>query len=110
MRNKERIRLAKPVDATFVAGTTRGSGWIQDVSLGGFFVRSPMMVPGGSRIAAAIRTPSGWRITVEGVVRWNTSERGRERGTPGFGVHVTRYGREFPTFVDGALAAATTSN
>ena len=95
-----------PVDATFVAGSARGKGRLFDVSLGGFFVQVPLLLPEGSSVAAALETSSGWRMAVEGVVRWNTAKLDGPYASCGFGVRVTRYSNEFLGFVDGALAAA----
>ena len=106
MRSHRRIRLQGPVDATFVAGSARGTGRLFDVSLGGFFVQVPLLPPPGSSVAAALETPSGWRMTIEGVVRWNTAKLDGPYATCGFGVRITRYSNEFLGFVDGALAAA----
>lgn len=105
MNRKRRIRIVQPLHADFVAGGASGRGRVRDVSLGGFFVRSPLLPRPGARVAVALKTPSGARIAVEGVVRWTTSRTAAEPPVAGFGVRVLRCGKEYFGFVDGALAA-----
>jgi hypothetical protein len=77
---------------------------VQNVSLGGLFIRSSLLPAEGSQIDAAIATPSGRQVAVHGVVRWNTARAQCEPEACGFGVLVTDPGREYLGFVDGALA------
>lgn len=106
LRTQRRIRLKQPLEATFVAGSARGKGRVYDVSLGGLFVQGPLLPAEGSSVAAALETPSGWRLAIEGVVRWSTAARGGPHEACGFGIRVTRCSNEFLGFVDGALAAS----
>ncbi len=108
MRNKRRIHLSEPIRAAFVAGNSEGRGVVQDVSLEGFFVRSPLLPREGTSIVAAFKTLSGGRVSVHGIVRWNTANLDTSTlGTCGFGVSVTRRSGDYIGFVDGALAAAS---
>ena len=107
MRNKRRVRLAEPIKTAFVAGNSEGKGLVEDVSLGGFFVRSPLLPPEGTPIEAALTTLSGCSVSVRGVVRWNTATLTTELDTCGFGVRITRPSGGYVGIVDGALAAAS---
>jgi hypothetical protein len=109
-RIQRRIRLSRPVNAAFVAGTARGQGSILDVSQGGIFVRSPLLPSGGTNLAASIELPSGRTIAVQGIVQWNTAHLEARLETPGFGVRLTLVPPEYLGFVDGALSAADASD
>jgi hypothetical protein len=105
-RIQRRIRLSRPVNAAFVAGTARGQGRILDVSQGGIFVRSALLPSGGTTVAAALELPSGRTIAVQGVVQWNTAHLETRLESSGFGVRLTLVPPEYLGFVDGALSAA----
>jgi hypothetical protein len=105
MVRKRRIRLKGPIRALFVSGGANGSGQVHNVSLGGLFVRSTLLLPSGAPIDAALTPPSGRKVSIHGVVRWNTATVGHGFETAGFGVAITRASHEFVSFVDGALAA-----
>lgn len=108
-RNRRRIALMEPVRASFVAGRSEGKGVVYNVSMGGFFVRSPLLPREGTRVSASLMTASGWRISVRGVVRWNTMDTATRPGLSGFGVHLTHPSHDYRGFVDGALAATPLS-
>jgi hypothetical protein len=101
---KRRVRLAAPVRAVFAAGGTRGEGSVYDVSRSGFFVRSPTLLENGTMLEAALVGPMGERISVQGVVRWNTSRLAYRPKGPGFGVCVLRSSRDFQGFVERELS------
>lgn len=108
MRNKRRITLSEPIRTAFVAGSSEGRGIVQDVSLEGFFVRSPLLPREGTPIIAAFKTMSGSRVSVHGIVRWNTASVDTQTlDTCGFGVHITKRSTDYLGFVDGALAATS---
>lgn len=98
--------MREPVRAIFVGEGAEGRGVVHDVSMGGFFVRSPLLPPEGTPIAAALTTPSGWRISVRGTVRWNTSEATTRPDLSGFGVSLSHRSHDYRGFVDGALSAS----
>jgi len=106
VRSKRRIRLAEPIRTAFVAGNAEGRGMVQDVSIGGFFVRSPMLPREGTEIIAALVTLSGARLSVNGVVQWNTAMLSTTIDRCGFGVRITRPSSDYLGLVDGALAGA----
>lgn len=101
-----RFRLATPLTVTYISGNSRGEGSIQDVSRRGFFVQTPMLPPDGAHVTALITTSSGQLLSVEGLVRWNTTSISGPTLRSGFGVNVTRCGAEYTGFVQGVIAAA----
>ena len=101
-----RFKLATPLTVTYVSGNSRGEGRIEDISLQGFFVQTPMLPPDGSNVTALINTTSGQLLSVEGTVRWNTQSISGPTFRSGFGVRVTRSGAEYTGFVQGVIAAA----
>jgi hypothetical protein len=103
---RRRVRLAQPFRAEFTAGGTRGEGRVFDVSRGGLFVRSAMMLANGTEVEAALVGPTGVRISVQGVVRWNTAGLAYRPKGPGFGIAVRRSGRDFQGLVERALSHA----
>ncbi len=107
METRRRIRLSEPLRTSFVAGPSEGRGVVQDVSLGGFFVRSALLPRAGTPIIAAMTTGSGSRVSVHGEVRWNTAGVNKPLSTCGFGVRVTQPSSDYLGFVDGALAATS---
>ena len=84
LRNKLRIKLSEPMAASFRAGAREGRGVVRDVSLGGLFVNSALLLPTGTQIRANLTTASGWSFQVHGVVRWNTNVTTCEREESGF--------------------------
>ncbi len=101
---RRRVRLAAPVRAQFTAGGTRGEGRVFDVSRGGFFLRSATLLANGTPLEAALVGPMGERISVQGVVRWNTARLSYRPKGAGFGVCVLRSGRDFQGFVEKELS------
>jgi hypothetical protein len=99
-----RIRLREPLDAHFSTGETEGRGSVWDVSPGGFFLRSPVLLAPGTELTVQMTTISGWRMEVSGEVCWNTKTVTRLPGLSGFGVRTTRHSDKFAGFVDGTLA------
>lgn len=99
-----RIRLCEALEASFSCGRTEGRGTVCDVSPGGFFLRSPVLLPPGQPVQVSITTPSGWRMSLIGAVCWNTTTARQFREPSGFGVRLTRHSDAFAGFVDGALA------
>ncbi len=106
-RIQRRVRLSRPVNTAFVAGTARGQGRIVDVSQGGIFVRSTLLLCGGTSLAASLELPSGRTIAVQGIVQWNTANLEARLESPGFGVRLTLVPPEYLGFVDGALSAVS---
>lgn len=106
MISRQRIRLKGSVSAMFVSGGANGRGQVHNISHGGMFVRTTLLLPAGAPIDAALTTPSGGRVSIHGVVRWNTATATRRFTSSGFGISVTRASHEFVSFVDGALAAS----
>ena len=105
MARNPRVRIARPISATFVSGSSRGSGHLYDLSNGGLFVRSAMLLKKGSKVSATLQIGSGGCLNVDGVVQWNTASVAGRKMEPGFGVRVTRSRSEYLAFVEGALAA-----
>ena len=101
-----RFRLATPLTVTFVSGNSRGEGRGEDVSRQGFFVHTPMLPSEGAHVTALITTSSGQLLSVEGMVRWNTTSISGPTLRSGFGVSVTRCGAEYTGFIQGVIAAA----
>lgn len=106
MKSQKRIRLQEPIRALFRSGASRGLGLVHDVSLGGLFVRSALLLPPGARVAVALRTAGGGSLAIRGKVVWNTASVSTPLTVSGFGIRVTRATRQFAGFVSGALAAA----
>ena len=77
---------------------------MQDVSLGGLFLKSPLLLPSGTQLRANLTTASGWSFQVHGIVRWNTNVATCQREESGFGIRLTRHSEPFSSFVDGAFA------
>ncbi len=101
-----RVNLGETARAAFISDNSRGEGWVQEVSPEGLFLRSPMLPPDGTVVKVLIGCPSGRKIAVEGVVRWNTAPMPERGHSSGFGVRLTKFGDEYQAFVDGALAAS----
>ncbi len=102
---KRRVRLENLVGATFASGRASGRGMVQDVSYGGVFVRSPLLLPRGASIDAQLTTRNGNTISIRGTVRWNTASCSVPLSVCGFGVCVTRPTEDFLDFVSGAFRA-----
>ena len=70
-------------------------------------MRSPLLPRAGTPIVAAFKTPSGGRVSVHGVVCWNTARLDTAvLDTCGFGVRVTRRCSNYVGFVHDSLASA----
>ncbi len=100
----QRVRLRQDIDATFVAGCSRGIGRLYDVSPRGFFVYSPTLLRAGSRVSAVFRTPAGGLSVAEGEVRWNTADVATPVATSGFGVRLTRSDNQYRRLVQAAIS------
>ena len=98
-----RIRLEELVGASFRSGRTSGRGMVQNVSYGGVFVRSPLLLPRGASIDAQLTTRKGHAIRIHGTVRWNTASCSVPLSVCGFGMCVTRPSEEFLDFVSGVF-------
>ena len=99
-----RVKLRQGIDATFVAGCSRGIGRLYDVSPQGFFVYSPTLLRAGSRVSAVFRAPDGGLSVAEGEVRWNTTDVAKPLITSGFGVRVTRSDDAYRKLVHAAIS------
>ena len=90
MAGNRRIKLRDPMGAVFVSGSSLGRGMVHDVSLGGLFLRSPLLPPAGAPIVATLTTPTGDQVAVRGIVQWNTASASVPLSVTGFGVRVAR--------------------
>ena len=105
MPRDPRYRLRAPLGLTFLAGSSRGVGRLEDLSRTGCFVRSAMLPESGVRVESLVRTPSGQLIAVEGVVQWNTASVASKRSQSGFGLRVTAHGAAYFGLIEGVIAA-----
>jgi hypothetical protein len=105
MPRDPRYRLREPLSLTFLAGSSRGVGRIEDLSRTGIFVRSAMLPESGVRVETLLKTASGQLIAVAGVVQWNTASVASKRRQSGFGLRVTAHGAEYLGLVEGVVAA-----
>lgn len=105
MAMPRRVQLLQLITAVFVCEQARGEGRVQDISREGFFIRSPMLPRDGAPIAVTLEAPSGRKIAVRGVVRWNTAALRERSQTSGFGIQLQSFDSDYGHFVDGALAA-----
>jgi hypothetical protein len=99
------VQLLQLVNAVFVCEQARGEGRVHDISREGFFIRSPLLPRDGAPIAVMLELPSGRRIAVRGIVRWNTAALPNRAETSGFGIQLASFDSDYGHFVDGALAA-----
>jgi hypothetical protein len=107
--SQDRVALLRTIRATFIAENSRGEGYVDDVSPGGIFIRSPLLPPDEAKIEVKFETPNRRKIHIEGIVRWNTVPMAGKRATSGFGVKLDRAGSDFICFVEGALSAIRSS-
>jgi hypothetical protein len=107
VETRKRVRLREPVQTIFKSGGSNGRGIVYDVSLGGLFVQSPLLLRPGAKIAASLTPPAGEAFAFRGTVVWNTATVSTPLRVSGFGVRVTEMTPEFVRFVGAALAAAT---
>jgi hypothetical protein len=105
MTMPRRVQLLQLINAVFVCEQARGEGRVQDISREGFFIRSPMLPRDGAPIAVMLEPPSGRKIAVRGIVRWNTATIPSRAETSGFGIQIQSFDNDYGHFVDGALAA-----
>ena len=105
MPRDPRYRLRAPLRLTFLAGSSRGVGRLEDLSRTGLFVRSAMLPASGVRIESLLKTASGQLITVEGVVQWNTAGVATKQRQSGFGLRVTAHGAAYLGLIEGVIAA-----
>jgi hypothetical protein len=105
MSMPRRVQLLQLINALFVCDQARGEGRVHDISREGFFIRSPMLPRDGAAIAVMLEPPSGRKIAVRGIVRWNTAALRDRSETSGFGVKLQSFDDDYGHFVDGALAA-----
>ncbi len=102
---QDRVALLRTIRATFKSEHSRGEGYVHDVSPGGIFIRSPLLPPDGAKIEVEFETPNQRKITIAGIVRWNTVPMAGKRSTSGFGVKLNRARGDYMCVVEGALSA-----
>lgn len=109
MASNRRIQLRDPMGAVFVSGSSLGRGMVYDVSLGGLFLRSPLLPPAGAPIVATLTTPNGDQVAVRGTVQWNTASASIPLSVTGFGVRVARPCQAYLGLVSNQIADADRS-
>ena len=107
--SNKRIQLRDPLGEVFVSGSSLGRGMVHDLSLGGLFMRSPLLPPAGASIVATLTTPTGDQVAVRGTVQWNTATTSVPLSVTGFGVRVARPCQAYIGLVSNQIAQADQS-
>jgi len=89
------------IAAAFKAGDLRGTGHVAKLSRGGlFFVTDELPSPGESA-RIVFNDSEGSKVTIEGIVRWNTAQLPPKESGFGFQIHGPR--EEYLEFYESML-------
>ena len=91
----------------FLSEGIEGTGFLENVSRAGAFVRTSELPRPGAVVVLQFRSPGDALVDVRGEVRWTTQGLAGEYVEPGFGVVLQQPSREFRAFFRWVLDQAT---
>ena len=102
-RRQMRRREVKRIRAAFMAGELKGKGCVSKISRKGLFFSTDKLPVPGQSVRVVFNDHNGKKITVEGIVRWNTAQ--LDPNSSGFGVEIVGAARAYLDFYDGMLTS-----
>ncbi len=107
-RARARERLGVPhLPLRFLSEGIEGTGFLENVSRAGAFVRTSELPRPGAVVVLQFRSRGDALVDIRGEVRWTTQGLAGEDVEPGFGVVLQEPSREFRAFLRWVLDQAT---
>ncbi len=96
-------RGIKRIAAAFSTHELKGKGQISRLSRRGLFFATPALPKPGQPVCVVFRDRQGNKVSVEGIVRWNTAQ--LRPNASGFGMQFEQPTPEYLDFYEGVLTS-----